>query len=185
LPPDHPHQTLYGRRPGACTSSSRPRRDFAGDSGVFKRCPFSGPSPQISLNAKASDKIRKSVRGGLEHRRKGNFPGSGKSCNKSNTSEVDVPGCTAECSLFSSLPGLYVAVRQVRASAAAPLAAAPTGTRQPGCAGRPSCLRCRAWDAHAGHRRAGARLAATWYSHSAHYIAGLSARFVPGLMGRR
>jgi hypothetical protein len=65
LPPDHPHQTLYGRRPGACTSSSRPRRDFAGDSGVFKRCPFSGPSPQISLNAKASDKIRKSVRGDL------------------------------------------------------------------------------------------------------------------------
>ena len=35
-----------------------------------------------------------------------------------------------------SLPGSYVAVRQVRQSVTASLAARPSGIRQPGCAGR-------------------------------------------------
>ena len=45
--------------------------------------------------------------------RRGIFPGSGKSCNKDNTSGPNAPGYSAECSLFGRPPGLYVAGRQV------------------------------------------------------------------------
>ncbi len=45
-------------------------------------------------------------RGGLEHGFRCDFPGSGKSCNKSNTSGPSVPGYSAACSLFGPLPGL-------------------------------------------------------------------------------
>jgi hypothetical protein len=55
------------------------------------------------------------------------FPGSGKSCNKSNTRRADEPGHSAACSLSGPLPGSYVAIWQVRACAPAPLAAARLG----------------------------------------------------------
>jgi hypothetical protein len=47
--------------------------------------------------------------GGLEHEFRCDFPGSGKSCNKSNTTEADAPGYSATCSLSGPLPGLYIA----------------------------------------------------------------------------
>ena len=66
--------------------------------------------------------------GGLEHANRCDLPGSGKSCNKSNTTGADAPGHSAACSLSRPLPGLYMAVRQVRASAPAPVTVAPSGT---------------------------------------------------------
>ncbi len=35
--------------------------------------------------------------GGLEHGNRGDFPDSGKSCNKSNTTGPGAPGCSAAC----------------------------------------------------------------------------------------
>jgi hypothetical protein len=43
------------------------------------------------------------------------FPGSGKSCNKRNTSGTKAPGYSATCSLFGRPPGLRMTGRQVRA----------------------------------------------------------------------
>ncbi len=47
--------------------------------------------------------------GGLEPPFRCDFPGSGKSCNKSNRSGADAPGYSAKCSLFILLPGLCMA----------------------------------------------------------------------------
>jgi len=55
--------------------------------------------------------------GGLEPPYRCDFPGSGKSCNKSNTTGTDAPGYSAACSLSGPVPGLHVTVRQARASA--------------------------------------------------------------------
>jgi hypothetical protein len=46
--------------------------------------------------------------GGLEHRNRGDLPGSGKSCNKSNTIGRDAPVYSVECSLFVLSPGRYM-----------------------------------------------------------------------------
>jgi len=85
--------------------------------------------------------------GGLEHGFRCDFPGSGKSCNKGNTTGANAPGYSAKCSLSGPPPGLCMAGRQVRgASAPAPLPAPrycrrqrqqrPAGAQQLGCAGR-------------------------------------------------
>jgi len=55
--------------------------------------------------------------GGLEPPYRCDFPGSGKSCNKSNTTETDAPGYSAACSLSAPVPGLHVTVLQAPASA--------------------------------------------------------------------
>jgi hypothetical protein len=47
--------------------------------------------------------------GGLEPPYRCDFPGSGKSCNKSNTSGVNEPRYSATCSLFILLSGLRMA----------------------------------------------------------------------------
>jgi hypothetical protein len=46
--------------------------------------------------------------GGLEHGNRCDLPGSGKSCNKGNTSRGHVPGYSAACSLFRPPPGLLM-----------------------------------------------------------------------------
>jgi len=55
--------------------------------------------------------------GGLEHAFRCDLPGSGKSCNKSNTIVARVPVYSVECSLFMVLPGLFINQRrQLRAN---------------------------------------------------------------------
>jgi hypothetical protein len=61
--------------------------------------------------------------GGLGPGNRRDFPGSGKSCNNSNTTGADPPGYSPACSVYGPLPGRHVTVRQARASA--PLVAAP------------------------------------------------------------
>jgi hypothetical protein len=73
--------------------------------------------------------------GGLEHGNRCDFPGSGKSCNKSNTTGADAPGYSAACSLSGPRPWLGCAAGAGICSAS--LGAAPAGTRQPHCAGWP------------------------------------------------
>src|SRR5689334_21548209 len=68
---------------------------------------------------------------GLEHENGCDFPESGKSCNKSNTSGADASRYSPMCSVYDPIPGLRVTVRQARASA--PLVAAPpvSGSQSP------------------------------------------------------
>ena len=129
-----------GQRRGEAAGISRAVR-------VFKRYLKTGDTAPLWVSE-----------GGLEHGFRCDLPGSGKSCNKSNTTGADAPGHSAACSLSRPLPGLHMAVRQVRASAPAPVTVAPSGTdswlRGQGRAD----FRVKLGDARARHRSAGEHL---------------------------
>jgi len=75
--------------------------------------------------------------GGLEPPYRCDFPGSGKSCNKSNTTGADASRYSPACSVYGPVPGLHVTV--LRCGHLLPWLRRPD-IWQTSRAGRPGCL---------------------------------------------
>ena len=116
--PDSKLTRLSSRIPG------RRKKEFAGRLALAEAC------ARVTIpHARKQANIGNYCVRGLEHGNRCDFPGSGKSCNKSNTTGADAPEYSAACSVSGPLPGVYVTVRQARASALLVAAPPVSGSR--------------------------------------------------------